>query len=161
VSFPAMGYDLTLSERSIEDLFFHFPYLVDPRFRVRDIDSRQETLNDGTRVDMVVRCQDTLFIIELKKGDINTADLQQLVHYLREADKKWNKNLRKEGLLFGLGIRDRSQIDTSIAASGFRISIKLYGRDVPTSVKFCRRCRKAVSTAKSECPWCGAQEFIY
>lgn len=161
--FPTRAHDKTLSERSIEDIMFYFPYLIDNRLRVRDMDERQAVFEDFTRADITFKNDTGVVVVELKKTPINEVALMQLLGYLKKVMVREKGRRIISGILIGSSIKDPIQLHQIINDSSFEVSLKTFGKDVPTTIKFCsnKRCRKAVSTAASSCSFCGSTEFFY
>jgi hypothetical protein len=153
------GHDKTLSERSIEDILFFFPYLIDRRLKASDMEEKKFVLQDGSIPDLTFRTKLENIVVELKKGRIEEAHLDQLIHYLTNLKQRENKKV--SGILVGSGIVDKSLLKDKIKKSSFEILLKVYGTDVPTIIKFCKNCRHANSSLRSSCEYDGCTDFFY
>lgn len=161
MAFPARGHDRTLLERSIEDILFHFPYLIDQRLRASEICEKELTLEDATRPDMTFIHKGEVIIVELKKGTVDESALNQLLRYLKKAHQQYGPTVKVSGMLIGSQIEAEPRLRAVIDQTGYEITLKVYGSDVPTTIKICRKCRKAMSTRDAPCPIDGCNEFIY
>lgn len=110
----------------------------------------KKILPDGTIPDMVFRNFYRTIVVELKKHAIDECAVDQLIHYLHEIVAK-EKARDPEGILVGSAIHNPGKVNDRIAESGYHISIKLLGKDVPTIIWFCRKCRIATSVLRKSC----------
>lgn len=147
-------------ERTIEEILFHFPYLIDARLKPSYIEERQVMFDDGTRADLKFESPTDIFVVEIKKGMLDLGAFYQLTHYMNEIYSRVGDTKQIIGLLVGLDISDLSVIEEKIVSYRYEVQLKLLGRDIPTKLKFCTKCRKANGISRKECWYDGHTTFF-
>jgi len=154
-------HDNDLAERAIEEILFHFPYLIDRRLKPSYVEDRQVVFEDGTRVDLKFEGPSDIFIIEIKKGPVDLKTYYQLTHYMNEVYLKVGERKKIIGVAIGHGISDYSEIQDSISKYPYEIQLRQLGKDIPTRLKFCTKCRRANGASVNECWNCGCGDFFH
>lgn len=126
-----------------------------------DLDEKQMVFDDDTRTDITFSNEDEIIIVELKKGAIDHGALNQLLHYLRKTSSIEKGKRKISGILVGASINDKIELLKNIKESGFDIKLKVYGKDVPTIIKFCEKCRRATSVSDTICRYDGCKKFFF
>lgn len=147
-------------ERTIEEILFHFPYLIDERLKPSYIEERQVMFEDGTRADLKFESPTDIFVVEIKKGMLDLGSFYQLTHYMNEIYSKVGDRKRIIGIMVGLGISDSSVIKEKISSYRYEVQFKLLGIDIPTKLKFCTKCRKANGISREKCWYDGNTTFF-
>ncbi len=124
---------------------------------------RQDVMPGGRRADLVFVEPHRVTVAELKKdslhvsGDPNTEDVvDQVVDYLHQCLKKYPDRSEYRGFVIGTGIRDRDRLERKIQEAPFPVTPLIFGRDIPSAIRFCTHCRRAVAYDSRLCP-CGAK----
>lgn len=155
-----IDHDDTLQERTIEEILFHFPYLIDERLKPSYVEERQVMFDDGTRADLKFESVTDIFVVEIKKGILDIGTFYQLTHYMNEIYSKVGDTKRIIGIMVGQGISDPLAIKEKISNYRYEVQVKLLGADIPTKLKFCTKCRKANGTSRKECWYDGHTAFF-
>lgn len=155
-----IDHDETLQERPIEEILFHFPYLIDERLKPYYVEERQVMFDDGTRADLKFESPTDIFVIEIKKGILDMGTFYQLTHYMNEIYSKVGDTKRIIGIMVGQDISDSLAIKEKISSYRYEVQVKLLGADIPTKLKFCTKCRKANSISSKECWYNGNTTFF-
>lgn len=155
-----IDHDETLQERTIEEILLHFPYLIDKRLKPSYAEERQVMFDDGTRADLKFETATEIFVVEIKKGMLDLGTFYQLTHYMNEIYSKVGDTKRIIGIMVGLGISDPSDIEEKISNYRYEVQLKLLGREIPTKLKFCTKCRKANGISRKECWYDGHTTFF-
>lgn len=147
-------------EFDVHVIIKRYPYFLGREFANMKL-THERIYPDRTRADFTFSNKERVVVVEVKKGMIDIAMLNQANNYL---DKEKNQNPRKnlEGLLVGLPSND-PELKKRINANNYPISEKLIGIDVPSDVrqiKICANCRKANWQHETSCEYCGSQGFI-
>ena len=160
VAIMTTDHDETLPEATIEEILFHFPYRIDDRLKPSYVEERQVIFDDGTRADLRIESPTDIFVVEIKKGMLDLGTFYQLTHYINEIYLKVGDSKGIIGIMVGLEISDPSTIKEKISKYRYEIRVKLLGRDIPTKLKFCTKCRKANAISRKECWYDGHTVFF-
>ncbi|MCW4028346.1 MAG: hypothetical protein NWE92_01700 [Candidatus Bathyarchaeota archaeon] len=149
-------------EYDVHDIISAYPYFLGLKYASMQV-THEKIYPNRKRSDFVFSDDQEVIMVEVKKGYIDSAMLDQAFQYMNE-EKKQRKNKKLEGILIGLPARN-PELDALIASSEFNFSKKYLGIDVPTNVeqiKFCAEtnCRKANWYYNSICQYCGSSNFI-
>ncbi|SKA91800.1 Protein of unknown function DUF91 [Prosthecobacter debontii] len=143
----------TRTEAWVEDLLFAHPELLAPGLPVPQ---RQYILRPTSyRVDLLFEDETQTTLVEIKKGTVDLATLEQVRRY-RGLLQKPGRRFR--AYVVGAGIS--AEAAKSLGRTGGRLQYRQIGRDIPREVVLCRPCRMARDYRLSSCPYCGGRENL-
>jgi len=157
-------------ERDLEESLCDYPELIDDTlFGIRqgmealgdDFPTlkRQDPMPNGRRADLVFVEHSRVTVIEIKKGRIAVGidgesewdAIDQISDYLRQSRLKYPSRREYRGFIVGTEIVDRGKVEAKIRTSGEVIIPLVLGRDIPSTVKICSSCNRAVGFFDPSC----------
>jgi hypothetical protein len=118
-----------VKEIDLEELLVFHPYLIDRSLKGL-IPVRQET--KGTRrLDMAFATKKGLCVVELKKGELKSEDVSQLLDYCRAWGRSRARPLAKTHYLVGKRPADVVPLEVACRRSPRDIRILYVGTDLP------------------------------
>jgi hypothetical protein len=153
-------------EKELEYVIKHYPNLIDPSLRPMpdgflgqvNVCVQQGCLEEGGRLDLAFVTGDTVFLVEMKRNEVNLATLRQGLTYAEKLRKLYPKHRIR---LFLVGERREESQDFSCALDAQCAKVLVFGRDIPdkNQITFCpnRDCRAGLSIYASACPYCGTE----
>jgi len=145
-----------IKEYDIHEIIKNYPYILGAKFEKLKL-THEKIYKDRTRSDFVFSNKNSSVIVEVKKDLIDENVFKQALDYLKH-EKKENPNNSLEVIL--IGKRTTSQLKEVIKKSKYKFDIKLLDFDVPTQIKLCNKCRKAIAIYNKRCIYCGNNKFI-
>jgi hypothetical protein len=146
----------SLSEKEIQVLYQNHPYLIEKRFFGQKVIA-QYHLPSGF-ADIVVFLDKEIVVVELKVVPLALTHLLQLNEYMEDFSKKTEKNGSINGIL--VGYPPKSDLTFSISHLSYPVNVLILEQDVPTDVKICGECRKAVNRTSPKCTWCSCENSL-
>jgi RecB family endonuclease NucS len=138
-------------ERELEDILFAYPYLIDPSL---EKPRRQVVINKRLRLDLRFELAGgKQLIVELKRGKVGTAEVEQLQTYRREIGSR-----KTRGILVGAFLTEAAEKE--IQSLRGAITFRQLGRDIPTRIIVCSDCRRARDASIERCPSDGSSKTI-
>lgn len=119
-------------ERRIQDLLAAHPYLIAPR--LKGLKPEKEASLDKRRADLLFETRRGLCIVEIKRGPLTLADVEQLTNYCATWESE--KRLANEHFLVGKVPRNPAKFQSALDDCGFTIRALFLGRDIPTKLVF-------------------------
>jgi hypothetical protein len=160
---------MNLLERHLEQLLVNFPNLVSSylwgrkfpevnEFGEVNVCVRQGELPEcNGRVDLAFVTEQTIHVVELKRGTVSGKALKQLKRYLNPIQQRCPDHLII-GYLAGRRWRDWFPLRDTL--SNERIRVLLVGQEIPREGELlaCENCRAGFHYAHAICPYCEAEE---
>lgn len=140
-------------ERSVEDILFQYPYLIETGLPVP---RRQVRISRNSRIDLLFDLQKDILVVEIKRGLCTVRDVWQLQRYIHTLD---TPPLSKEvairavrGIIVGRALSLRGRREISQAPENMKfLQLDI---DIPTRIVMCRACRKVYAARLDACVWC-------
>jgi hypothetical protein len=125
---------------------------------------RQDLMPNGRIADMVFVEESRITVAEIKKGPLKTREhsgieedvVDQICDYLNQSRIKYPGRGQYKGFIIGTGIADRFKLRQKIDCSGETIIPLIFGMDIPSTIKICPRCNRAVGYFTEICV-CGTK----
>lgn len=117
-------------ERRIQDLLAAHPYLIAPR--LKGLKPEKELRSENRRADLLFKTRRGLCIVEIKRGPLIPADVEQITNYCATWGK--NKQLANEHFLVGKVPRNPAKFQSALDDCGFKIRALFLGRHIPTKL---------------------------
>lgn len=117
-------------ERRIQGLLAAHPYLITPR--LKGLTPEKEASLGNCRADLLFETSRGLCIVEIKRGPLTLADVEQLTNYC--ATWRTIKRLANEHFLVGKVPRNPATFQSALDDSGFKIRSLFLGRHIPTKL---------------------------
>jgi hypothetical protein len=162
-----------LQEKYLEQSLCAYPELIEDRlFGIRQgmeilgpsfpTLRRQDLMPNGRKADMVFVEQSRIIVVEIKKGCLTTRDhseteedvVDQICDYLTQSRIKYPGRGEYKGFVIGTGIADKSKLREKIDSSGETIIPLIFGMDIPSTIKICPSCNRALDYFHEICA-CG------
>ncbi len=118
-----------MQEIDIEELLSAHPYLIDPKLK-GIVPTRQQS-KGSYRYDLGFETWAGLTIVEIKKVELKSDDVSQLLDYCRAWGRSAKKPLAKTHYLIGKKPADCSDLQTAVNRSVRDIRILFVGTDIP------------------------------
>lgn len=144
------------SEYDIHSIIKNYPYLLGGEFDSLNL-KHEKTYQDRTRADFVFANRICSIVVEVKKGPINIAMIDQALHYL-DNERKGDPTKLLKGMLVGSYIHEA--LKNEVNKSEYEFEIKLLDVDIPTKIKICDKCRRANALSDVQCRYCNSRKFI-
>lgn len=152
-------------EKHFQQLIKHFPNLIDEKLREMPTSKTPGQVNvclefasllpvcDGI-LDLAFVTTSTIYLVEMKKKDVNECTLKQYQCY-ESALRKYYPEHRIKGFLVGTECPNRNALEAMIGDQDVRVM--LFGWDIPppNDIVMCSHCMAGVSVHEDECPLCG------
>jgi len=117
-------------ERRIQDMLAAHPYLITRR--LKGLKPEKEAPLHKRRADLLFETRRGLCIVEIKRGPLIPADVEQLTDYCTT----WGTTTRlaNEHFLVGKTPRNPPKFQSVLNDCGFKIRALFLGRDIPTKL---------------------------
>lgn len=123
---------------------------------------RQDHMPNGTVADMVFVESSCITVVEIKnaalrvrvKSDSKKDVVDQIVGYIKQCRLKYPNRLRYRGIIIGPRILESRKLFNKVAGQSESLNVLVFGKDIPSVIKFCR-CGRALSYYAVSCR-CGA-----
>jgi len=123
---------------------------------------RQDRMPNGRVADMVFVETAYVTVVEIKKDTLKVQeysgsgedDLDQIAGYIQQCRVKYPNRKQYRGIIIGTGISDSKKLFGKVSVLREDITPLVFGRDIPSVIKFCR-CGRAMSYSATFCR-CGA-----
>lgn len=124
---------------------------------------RQDRMPNGRVADMVFVEASRITVVEIKKDtlkvrdDIDTGEdvVDQIAGYIQQCRVKYPNRRQYRGIIIGTGISDPNRLLTKVSAIRENIRPMVFGRDIPSVIKFCR-CGRGLDYDAMSCR-CGVE----
>jgi hypothetical protein len=100
-------------------------------------------------------------VVETKKGPLSVSDhplkedvIDQITDYLGQCRIKYAERLEYRGFIVGTRIANEEQFNIKLSSVGEKVVPLIFGRDIPSVIKICGNCHRAVSYETPRC-FCG------
>ncbi len=162
-----------LQEKHLEQSLCAYPELIEDRlFGIRQgMDvlgsgfpnlKRQDLMPNGRIADMVFVEQSRITVVEIKKGSLKIREhseigedvIDQICDYLNQCRIKYPGRVEYKGFIIGTGVDDKSKLEQKVDTSGETITPLIFGMDIPSTIKICPHCNRAVDYFSEICA-CG------
>ena len=144
-----------ISEKEIQILYQTHPYLIEKKF-LNQKTIPQYTFPSGF-ADILVFLENEIVVIELKVDPLENSHLLQLIGYLEDAKREFEK-IKLRGILIGKA--PKNDLNKTLKHLPFRVKIMILKRDIPTKIKICDNCRLANDNNNSKCRFCSNIIFL-
>ena len=122
---------------------------------------RQDRMPNGRVADMVFVEASRITVVEIKKDtlkvrdDIDTGEdvVDQIEGYIQQCRAKYPNRRQYRGIIIGTGIRSPNRLFQGISRQNIRPMV--FGRDIPSVIKFCR-CGRGLDYDAMSCR-CGVE----
>ena len=118
---------------------------------------------NGRAADIVFVEKERITVVEVKKTSLSVSmnpkredAVDQIIDYLAQCVVKYPGRLDYRGFIVGTRIADKFELTAKLSTAPFTIIALVFGIDIPSSVKMCSLCRRAVSYETSLCR-CGVR----
>jgi hypothetical protein len=157
-------------EKHLEESLCAYPELIEDRLLgIRQgMDSlgsnyptlrRQDLMPNGRMADMVFVEKSRITVAEIKKGPIRVLEftqngedvVDQICDYLKQSRVKYPGRGQYKGFIIGTSVADRIKLRQKIDLSGETIILLIFGMDIPSTIKICPRCNRAVNYFSEIC----------
>ncbi len=143
------------SEKEIQILYQTHPYLIEKKF-LNQKTIPQYTFPSGF-ADILVFLENEIVVIELKVDPLENSHLLQLIGYLEDAKREFEK-IKLRGILIGKA--PKNDLNKTLKYLPFRVKIMILKRDISTKIKICDNCRLANDIKNSKCIFCSNNSFF-
>lgn len=149
---PAEILRYSRTEAWIERLLFTYPELLAPGLPPPQ---KQVTLSPECRADLLFVDEAETILVEIKRGVIDLAALEQVRRYRPLLKMKW-PGRRFRAYLIGAALsKDAAR---SLARSGGTLQYRQIGLHIPKEILLCRQCRHARDARLPVCGECGDKQ---
>ncbi|MBO0797408.1 MAG: DUF91 domain-containing protein [Blastocatellia bacterium] len=118
-----------MTERDLEDLLVHHPYLIDREFDGM-LAERQLTCKVG-RIDIRIKLPDGWCIVELKKNSLTPDDVRQLLRYCKAFSGECEQELSNHHYLIGKRPLKEKYLLKALPSDRFEVRILYLGEHIP------------------------------
>jgi hypothetical protein len=119
---------------------------------------RQDHMPNGRIADIVFVEKHRITVVELKNADLTVSDnpkkedvVDQILDYLGQCRIKYPDRNEYRGFIVGTGIPDRAKLTAKLMSADDDIAPLVFGLDIPTVIKTCDACGRAIGYSKSVC----------
>ena len=145
-------------EEDLHDFFYQNPYLlVDNNESIIDV-IHEYRLDSNSTVDIYIETITKKFYCEIKLGKIKESHLYQAVRYYNTIQQKNNGSKIKKFVVLLIGHQISKELCEK--ASKYLINVKIIGKDVPKSIKICKKCRKCYNSLSKKCIFCNSNKVL-
>lgn len=123
---------------------------------------RQDRMPNGKIADLVFVRVSSVLVVEIKKNSLKVRATEesgdvvdQIVGYIQQCRIKYPNLKRYRGIIIGTGIADSEKLMRKIVASKEDITPLIFGKHIPSVIKFCG-CGRALGYNADFCR-CGAR----
>ena len=127
-----------LKESDIQHLYYQFAYLIEKKFI--NYEKEQFVKIKSGIIDILVKNESEIVVIELKKEPLVDSHVLQLYQYLQEM-RELNKDKRISGIL--IGKKEKNDLNSLLKTFDFEVKVKILETDIPINIKICNNCRCA------------------
>jgi len=145
-------------EEDLHDIFYRYPYLIvnEPNSIINTI--HEYKLDSNSIPDIYIETDKERYYCEVKVGQLKEKDLYQAIRYFNTIQvlTENHKNIKFSVVLIGMNISN--QLKEKATQKGIKTMI--IGKDIPESIKICKKCRKAFDFIKTNCIFCNSGEIL-
>ncbi len=147
-----------LYEEDLHDIFQKHPYLIinEPNSIIKTI--HEYELDSISIPDIYIETIDKKIYCEVKITKINEGHLYQAIRYLNTVLNNIEENENKEISVILIGMKISDQLKGKAKKRGIKIMIM--GKEIPGTIKICKKCRKAYDSKYLNCLICGSEEIL-
>ena len=145
-------------EEDLHEIFFKFPYLIiiDPNSIINTI--HEYKLDSNSIPDIYIETDNKKFYCEVKLGKLKEKDLYQAIRYLNTIVDNIKLNENKEICVILIGMNISNKLKNK--AEKQNIKIKIIGKEIPGTIKICKKCRKAYNSKHLKCLFCNSKDIL-
>lgn len=145
-------------EEDLHEVFYRYPYLIvnEPNSIIKTI--HEYELDSNSIPDIYIETKTKKYYCEVKIGKLKEKDLYQAIRYFNTSQvlTKNHENIKFSVILIGMNISN--QLKEKATKKGIKTMI--IGKDIPESIKICKKCRKAFDFIKKHCSFCNSSEIL-
>ena len=145
-------------EEDLHEIFFKFPYLIinDPNSIINTI--HEYKLDSNSIPDIYIETDNKEFYCEVKLGKLKEKDLYQAIRYLNTVVDNIELNENKEICVILIGMNITKKLKNK--AEKQNIKVKIIGKEIPGTIKICKKCRKAYNSKHVKCLFCDSKDIL-
>lgn len=145
-------------EEDLHEIFYRYPYLI-----INETESIIKTIHEyildsNSIPDIYIETETKRYYCEIKLGNLKEKHLYQAIRYFNTIQSLDEKQEFKNFSIILIGMHISSYLEEKAYNRGIKIMI--IGKDIPKSIKICKKCRKAFDFNNSNCPFCKTNEII-
>lgn len=119
---------------------------------------RQDHMPNGRIADIVFVEKHRITVVELKRADLTVSNnpkkedvVDQILNYLGQCRIKYPDRDEYRGFIVGTGIPNRAKLTAKLMSADDFIAPLVFGVDIPSVIKTCDACGRAVGYSTSVC----------
>lgn len=145
-------------EEDLHEIFYRYPYLIvnEPNSIIKTI--HEYELDTNSIPDIYIETKTKKYYCEVKIGKLKEKDLYQAIRYLNTIQISNENYQNKEYYVILIGMSISNYLEEKAKRKGIKIMV--IGKDIPDSIKICKKCRKAFDYKNINCVFCNSQEIF-